>query len=113
MKENYNQHLDEISKLIILRMASLRKIESSYQFERMFLHIGSIASPTRLLDELAQDKLILHEGIFDKDPSFYKNILTTKKGLDYLNEKLKNTSFSTKELTGQRMDILKKIFGKD
>lgn len=48
-----------------------------------------------------------------KIPLFYKNILTTKKGLDYLNEKLKNTSFSTKELTGQRMDILKKIFGKD
>lgn len=113
MNENSDQYLDEICKLIILRIASLRKIHSSYEFERYFLYIGSIASASRLIDDLEEDKLVLHEGIFDKDPSFYKNTITTEKGLEFLNEKLKNISFSTKEFTERRIDFLKKIFALD
>ncbi|TWP28390.1 hypothetical protein ETU08_09100 [Apibacter muscae] len=110
MEYNY-QYMDKISKLIILRMASLKTIESSYQFNKIFMHIGSIASATRLLDELEQEKLISHEGIYDKDPSFYKKIKITEEGENYLQENLKNISFSNTEFNEHRIDLLNKIFG--
>lgn len=37
-------------------MASLKTIESSYQFIKIFMHIESIASTTKLLDELKREK---------------------------------------------------------
>lgn len=103
-----DEGLDELDKLIILKMAAEQKIASSYQFGMVYRRIGSIASPVRLLDELERDGLVRHEGVFEGgDPSFYRNVVTTAEGVEFLNRAVEHVSVSTEGLTEQGIAVLK------
>lgn len=105
--------IENICSLMILKIASINVVGTSFMFRNIFLNmLGIIEDESFLIKKMEEEELLLHAGLFENS-NFYKFISTTEKGIKYFNEKIKSLEIPKEEFSKERQILLRKYLGLD
>ncbi len=103
--------INNILKLLILKLSSEKEISTSYYFDKVFLKLGIITQIGDLIDQLENNGLLTHKGLFVNEDSIYKSVSTTERGIKYFDEEIKKIKIPEVEFSQERQILLKKYLG--
>lgn len=99
-----------IKTLVLVLINRKKEVDSSYFFNQIFTRLGIFNSVQDTINELNDNELIVHDGYFDGNSGFFRNISLSNKGKQYIQSQNTTDLYNLMDSEFENFSFLKPVF---